>query len=164
MKIRIIYFKDESGAALVIALIMLIVLTLIGLAATFTSTFEVILSGNKRGATDAFYAAESGIQVVVANLDNFNLPGKYVNNQYKPFADPNNPNPNPTHADVTITYFPNRSEAPRGSGYGATGQFEFVHYQIDSIGQDQLEQNPMKANCEIREKVVRLIPTLQGGI
>ncbi|MEM3112703.1 MAG: pilus assembly PilX N-terminal domain-containing protein [Candidatus Anstonellales archaeon] len=161
MKGKIANPKNETGAALVVALIMLIVLTLIGLAAMFTSTFEVILSGNKRGATDAFYSAESGIQVVVGNLENFDLPGKYVNNQYNPFTDPKNPNP--TQANVTITYFPDRAEAPRGSGYGATGQFEFVHYQIDSIGQDQLDQNPMKANCEIREKVVRLIPTLQGG-
>ncbi len=153
--------KDRSGAALVIALIMLIILTLMGLAATFTSTFEVMLSGNKRGATDAFYSADSGIQVVVANLENFDLPGKYVNNQYNPFSDSNNPNP--TRANVTITYFPGRSDAPRGSGFSATGNFEFAHYLIDSTGEDQLEQNPMKANCEIQQKVVRLIPTLSGG-
>jgi len=161
MRKKIIVLKDQSGAALVIALIMLIILTLMGLAATFTSTFEVMLSGNKRGATDAFYSADSGIQVVVANLENFDLPGKYVNNQYNPFTDSNNPNP--TNASVTITYFTDRSDAPRGSGFSATGNFEFAHYLIHSTGQDQLEQNPMKANCEIEQKVVRLIPTLSGG-
>jgi hypothetical protein len=51
--------KDQTGAALVIALIMIIVLTLIGLASTFTSTFEISLSGNKRLSTDAFYEAET---------------------------------------------------------------------------------------------------------
>jgi hypothetical protein len=51
--------KDQSGTALVIALIMIVVLTLIGLASTFTSTFETSLSGNKRLSTDAFYIAES---------------------------------------------------------------------------------------------------------
>ena len=51
--------KDQSGTALVIALIMIIVLTLIGLASTFTSTFEISLSGNKRLSTDAFYLAET---------------------------------------------------------------------------------------------------------
>jgi len=164
---KIIVLKDQSGAALVIALIMLIILTLMGLAATFTSTFEVMLSGNKRGATDAFYSADSGIQVVVANLENFDLPGKYEKieeNVYiynNPFTDPNNPNP--TRASVYIKYFSNRSDAPRGSGFSATGNFEFAHYLIHSIGQDQLEQNPMKANCEIEQKVVRLIPTLSGG-
>jgi hypothetical protein len=51
--------KDQSGTALVIALVMIVVLTLIGLASTFTSIFETSLSGNKRLSTDAFYIAES---------------------------------------------------------------------------------------------------------
>jgi hypothetical protein len=51
--------KDQSGAALVVALIMIVVLTLIGLASTFSSTFEISLSGNKRLSTDAFYITES---------------------------------------------------------------------------------------------------------
>jgi type IV pilus assembly protein PilX len=50
--------KNESGVALVVALIMMTVLTLIGLASTFTSTFEIMLSGEKRRSTDAFYAAD----------------------------------------------------------------------------------------------------------
>ena len=61
-------FKNQSGVALVIALIMLIVMTLIGLASTFTSTFEIKLSGNKRSSTDAFFAADSGVEVVKANI------------------------------------------------------------------------------------------------
>jgi len=69
--------KNESGAALVIALIMIIVLTLIGLASTFTSNFEIKLSGNKRGSTDAFYAADSGAQSVLVHIANFNVPGQY---------------------------------------------------------------------------------------
>src|SRR4030043_1479751 len=69
--------KNQSGAALVIALIMMIVLTLIGLASTFTSTFEIRLSGNKRGSTDAFYAAEGGIQATLANPANF-TPSSYT--------------------------------------------------------------------------------------
>lgn len=51
--------KDQSGTALVVALIMIVVLTLIGLASTFSSTFEISLSGNKRLSTDAFYNGET---------------------------------------------------------------------------------------------------------
>jgi type IV pilus assembly protein PilX len=82
--------KDQSGVALVLALVMIVILTLIGLASTYTSTFEMKLSGNKRGTTDAFYAADSGVQVIVANVENFSLPGKYVDEKYDPFTDPNN--------------------------------------------------------------------------
>ena len=51
--------EDQSGTALVVALVMIVVLTFIGLTSMFTATFETSLSGNKRLSTDAFYAAET---------------------------------------------------------------------------------------------------------
>jgi hypothetical protein len=152
--------KDQSGVALVLALVMIVILTLIGLASTYTSTFEMKLSGNKRGTTDAFYAADSGVQVVVANVDNFSLPGKYVDNKYDPFTDPKNPNP--TKANVLVQYDTTQEGSPRGSGFSAIS-FEFRHFVIDSKGQDQLDLSLVKSSAEIEQKVVRLVPTLQGG-
>jgi hypothetical protein len=154
-------FRDQSGAALVIALLMIIVITLIGLASASTSIFEIKLSGNKRGSTDAFYSADSGIQIVITNLENFDLSGKYVDNKYDPFTDPNNPNP--TKAEVTIYHDTTQEGAPRGFGFSATGNFGFKHFLIESTGQDQAEFGPIKSTCIIEQKVVRLVPTLQGG-
>lgn len=152
--------KNESGVALVLALVMIVILTLIGLASTYTSTFEMKLSGNKRGSTDAFYAADSGVQVTVANIENFSLPGKYVDNKYDPFTDPSNPNP--TKAKVLIQYDTTQEGSPRGSGFSALN-FEFRHFVIDSTGRDQMELGLIKSACKIEEKVVRIVPTLQGG-
>jgi len=161
MRKKIVYpLKDQSGVALVLALVMIVILTLIGLASTYTSTFEMKLSGNKRGTTDAFYAADSGVQIVVANVDNFSLPGKYVDNKYNPFTDPKNPNP--TKANVLIQYDTTQEGSPRGSGFSAIS-FEFRHFVIDSKGQDQLDLSLVKSAAEIEQKVVRLVPTLQGG-
>jgi type IV pilus assembly protein PilX len=154
--------KDESGVALVIALVLMVVLTLIGLASTLSSTYEVKLSGNKRGSTDAFYAADSGVQVTVANIKNFDLPGQYVDEKYDPFHDNNNPNPNPTNAAVSIQHYSNQAGAPRGFGMSAT-QVNYEHYMIESSGEDQIELNPIRSKCTIEEKVVRMVPTLQGG-
>ncbi len=150
--------KSQSGVALVIALIMIIVLTVVVLAASLTSIFEIKLAANKRGATDAFFAADSGVQVVTANPENFNS-----NTKYDPFSDPSNPNPNPTKAKVQITFEATQSGAPRGLGFSATGNYDFRHYLIESKGEDQVESNPIKSTCTIQEKVVRLVPTLQGG-
>jgi Tfp pilus assembly protein PilX len=55
--------KDERGIAMVVALVILLVLTLIGFSSINTSTFESSISGNERTGTDAFYAAEAGLQV-----------------------------------------------------------------------------------------------------
>jgi len=153
-------FKDQSGVALVLALIMIVILTLIGLASTYTSTFEMKLSGNKRGTTEAFYAADSGVQVVVDRVENFALPGKYVDNKYDPFKDLNNPNP--TKAKVLIQYDTTQEGSPRGSGFSAIS-FEFKHFVIESKGQDQTELGLLKSTSTVEEKVVRLVPTLQGG-
>jgi Tfp pilus assembly protein PilX len=163
MKSRLILLsKDESGVALVIALVLMVVMTLIGLASTFSSTFEIKLSGNKRGSTDAFYAADSGTQVVVANIRNFDLPGQYIDEKYNPFTDSGNPNPNPTNASVNIRHYSNQNGAPRGFGMSAT-QVNYEHYMIESAGEDQIELNPIRSKCIIEEKVVRMVPTLQGG-
>jgi uncharacterized protein (UPF0333 family) len=152
--------KDQSGVALVFALIMMIVLTLIGLASTYTSIFEIKLSGNKRGSTDAFYAADSGVQVAIANIKNFDLTGKYIGDQYDPFTDPSNPNP--TKAKVTINHDTTQSGSPRGIQMSAT-HFGFEHFLIESTGSDQMESSPIKSTCTVQEKVVRMVPTLQGG-
>ena len=139
---------------------MIIVMTLIVLAASFTSNFEIKLAGNKRGSTNAFYSADSGIQVSLGRIENFNIPGQYVDNKYNPFTDNNNPNP--TNTSVNITFNPAQQGAPRGIGISAIS-FEFNHYMIEATGKDQLEANPIKSQCTIQEKVVRLIPTMQGG-
>jgi len=171
--------KDQSGTAIVIALIMIIILTLIGLASTFTSNFEIKLSGNKRASTDAFYTADAGVQSALVNIANFNFPGNFVavNPATLPvdlqnelidsrfntptlflpegviFKDP---------PRVTV-YHTTRTDTSRGSQTSATGNFEFEHYIIDSIGKDQMDTALLKSTCQVREKVIRLIPTVQAG-
>ncbi len=60
--------KEEKGVALVLALLMLLVLTLIGISSISTTNFETSISGNERVRTDAFYAAEAGIQVAINQI------------------------------------------------------------------------------------------------
>jgi Tfp pilus assembly protein PilX len=64
--------KEERGVALIIALLMLLVLTLIGISSISTTTFETSISGNERVRTDAFYAAEAGIQVGINQIPDTN--------------------------------------------------------------------------------------------
>lgn len=149
--------KSQSGVALVIALVMMVVLTLIGLASMFGSTFEIKISARKKCSTDAFYSSDGGIQVVTANVDNFNTS---VNTYpYDPFD--SNPGQNITNThQVTITYDTSQKGAPRGQGISAT-QFEYEHFQVESTGESCAD--PVPSTTIIQEKMVRLIPTMQGG-
>jgi Tfp pilus assembly protein PilX len=171
--------RDQSGAALVVALIMLICLTVIALASNLTSIFEIKLSGNKRGSTDAFYTADGGIQAALSTLTNFST-SSYVavpNTSSLPqglstesidsqLTAPALPLPSgvtftlPPQVTIYHTY---KVGAPRGSGFSATGSYDYAYYIIDSIGTDQIELASLKSSCRLTEKVVRLLPTMQGG-
>jgi hypothetical protein len=177
--------KNESGVALVVALLMIVILSLIGLASSSTSTFEIRLSGNKRGAADAFFTAEAGSQAVIANTANFNtasytpvtdqstlaveLRNESIDSRYPP--DPQNPpstmfsypSGTPyTDSPVVNIYHTSIGGPPKGLGFSAIN-FEFQNYIIDSIGRDQLDVDANKSTCQVREKLVRLVPTMQGG-
>jgi type IV pilus assembly protein PilX len=67
-KIQVV--ENERGSVLVIALIMLVLLTILGISATTTSDIEVQIAGNERNYKRTFYTANSGIEHVKASLSN----------------------------------------------------------------------------------------------
>jgi hypothetical protein len=84
------FLKDQGGVALVIALIMVVLLTLISLASVSTTIFELRLSGNKRGMTDAFlWPIVAQVAAQFSKLRSSND----VTNQYKYSQDASNINP-----------------------------------------------------------------------
>jgi hypothetical protein len=60
---------NDRGSALVVALLVLVLLTLMGISATTTSTIEVQMAANEKFYDLAFYAAESGWQTSLNWLD-----------------------------------------------------------------------------------------------
>ena len=66
--------EHQGGAALVVALIMLLVLTLVGIMALEASRQEVNIVGNQRIYNGAFYAAESGLEDFRKNLPSGSTP------------------------------------------------------------------------------------------
>jgi len=58
--------RGESGSILVVAMMILVVLTIIGIVATNMSTIELNIAGNEIAYKKAFYAADSGVSYVVA--------------------------------------------------------------------------------------------------
>jgi Tfp pilus assembly protein PilX len=63
------YLKSERGMAALVALLLVGMLTVIGLAALSTSDDEVKVAGNQMQEARAFYAAESGLDAAVASLE-----------------------------------------------------------------------------------------------
>lgn len=63
--------RRERGAALIFALSILLVLTVLGVSALRSSSLEQIMAGNTQAMTRAFEAAESGMTLSMANTGNF---------------------------------------------------------------------------------------------
>jgi hypothetical protein len=53
--------REKKGMVLVLGMLLLLVLTLIGISALNTSTYDIRISGNERASVQAFYVAEAGI-------------------------------------------------------------------------------------------------------
>ena len=172
--------NDQSGFAFLIALMMMVVLTLLGIAAMSSSTVETQLSGNRRGATNALYTADASAQSVLAGIGNFaaddgtkfktvdisklpvDLKDEPIDKSYSSpsFALP--PGVTFKHNPQVTIYHMTQKNAPRGAGFSAIN-FGFEHLLIDSVGKDQVGAASNGSTCQIRERVVSIVPTSQGG-
>lgn len=72
--------RSQLGAALVIAIMILLILTVLGIYAVTTATLETKIAGNERVLKDAFYAADGGIDL-----------GRYVTALFLNYEDPTLP-------------------------------------------------------------------------
>ena len=52
---------NERGVALVVAVLVMVTATFLGIAAVMTSDIEMRISGNQRCMDKAFYAADAGV-------------------------------------------------------------------------------------------------------
>jgi len=147
--------QSQQGAALVMAIMILLILTVLGIYAVTTSTLETKIAGNERVLKDAFYAADGGIdcgRMVVAlflTQQNPTLPSRTsVNNETDfrneiigsavinplPYVDTYNGN-----SDTTVKINVDRIKSEEPPGY--SGEFgapvsekqTLIYYAIDSV-------------------------------
>ena len=83
-KLKAKHLKEKKGIALVLSMLLLLVVTLIGINALNTSTYDILISGNERASVQAFYVAEAGINEFMGRFRN------YATNQISD-SDPSNP-------------------------------------------------------------------------
>lgn len=124
---------DKSGAALVIAMIFLGLLTTIGLYTLLNSSTELTSSANYRGNKEAFYAAEGALEYVKG--DGYYFTTKTTMN----FPDNNHPTAaarnlasGGTDATGSIKYL-NSGNPPPGYGFSAKDTMS-SYFVIEATG------------------------------
>jgi hypothetical protein len=142
------FLPKEDGIALVITLLIMLVASVIGFATMTTTDIEVRISGNNHWGNQAFYAADGAVEVALSDGTNFQRTGNNFDLT------------EPVRASVTVGYDPTQKGAPRGKGISSL-HFNFDHYLITAKGYTSVAT--LSASSEIQEKVIKLVPTAQGG-
>lgn len=130
--------RKERGVAFVLALLLLLIVTLIGISAINSSIYEVFISSNKRASVQAFYVAEAGINEFIGRFRP-DATNQILDN------DPNNPEW--------------RVVLAKSSGRGA----EQIGFASDDPNAIPSLQNQLDFGVEVRHKVDASNHVLQYG-
>lgn len=118
--------QTQRGAALVIGLILLVILTLLAITGMNTATAELIMAGNEQFRQNAFQAAEAGIENAVSALPTVPQSGT-------PVVVANVPLPGATAGEEFTTSSRYVGDDLNLPGFSA-GKFVGFHYEITSTG------------------------------
>ena len=116
--------KRQQGAALVVGLLLLLVLTLLAVSGMNSASLEFIMAGNEQYRSNAFQAAEAGIEQTMSQ-GNFN-----------PGALPQTLNGAPTANDTWASAVtPQLLGVPLPALWGNSwNSFSTYHFEISSTG------------------------------
>jgi len=117
--------RQQQGAALVIGLILLLILTLLAVTGMNTASSELIMAGNEQFRQNAFQAAETGIEQAITVLATVPQTGTPVT-----VADMAVPGSAVDEYSTESQYMGDDLNLP---GFSA-GKFVGFHYQITSTG------------------------------
>jgi type IV pilus assembly protein PilX len=118
---------NQRGAALVIGLLLLMVLTLLALTGMTTATTELVMAGNEQYRKNAAHAASAGIEEAIARIDS--VPTSLV-------ATPTLVAPTAVESSTTDLYRTQSRYVGKESGLPQSSADKFVglHYVIESTG------------------------------
>lgn len=119
--------RNQRGAALVVGLVLLVILTLLAISGMNTSSTELLMAGNEQFRQNAVQASAAGIEDAMTVLQNVpqKLNTPVVVNQDVPSA------ANPEDKYTTSSQY--LGEQQFVSGY-SVGKYVGFHYEITSTG------------------------------
>lgn len=121
----------QRGAALVVGLILLLVITILAVSGMNTSTVELQMAGNTQYSQKAFQAAEFGIERAIRS-------GKYDTTTPQPIAKTPVKAGSPEEYEATTTFDDDAGVTPvigpKGYSMGVGSGFSSYHFNTTSVG------------------------------
>ncbi len=155
--------RNERGIVLVIAVLIMITGTVLGIAAVMTSNIEVRMSGNQRSMESALYAADAGIENGLSWLassgvtkpDESGLPT--MKETVEEMTDPENPAISSSQYYIGDLHHSKNPPA----GWDVT-KFRRYYYQIYSAGYEKPRANPEPESSAEVEVIASIVYASQG--
>jgi type IV pilus assembly protein PilX len=138
----------QRGAALVIGLILLLVLTLLAVAGMNTSSMELVMAGNEQFRQKAFRAAETGVERTIPRLASVGQSCQPKDVLDETVADTNNDG-----YKTTARYL---GDGKPPMGY-SEGEYGGIYYQIVSTGRSDRNANSVTTQGTV-------LPQYTGGV
>src|SRR5690606_8444008 len=136
--------KRNKGAALIVGLVLLLVLTILGIVSMKAARFQLLMTGNEQFHIQALNAAESAIEVQIAD-----------GNFQPTFLQPSNPVSidMPGITGTSTIEFMNTGIAPNG---GFSDDMLTYRFRIDAEGEAPADDP--RAHVELRQGIYILAP------
>jgi Tfp pilus assembly protein PilX len=135
--------RHAQGAALVIALLLLVVLTLLAVSGMNSASVEFVMAGNDQFHENAFQASETGIQAAIAAA---------ALNPSAPVAVLAGAVPNSTTDSYTANIVPQLAGASQPAIWGNSwNSFSTYHFEIQSTG------NSLRASTALHNQGVAVV-------
>ena len=122
---------SQQGAALIVGLVLLMVLTVLGISGMNSSTLELTMASNAQYHQDAFQAAETGIDIAISRRTFSTVLGAPGNTL------PVTPLGDGTYSTQAVTGFQQTTPVPDigfSGGEGTPGTIQAFHFDVVSIG------------------------------
>lgn len=147
--------RNQDGIALILAISMLAIMSVLGMMALSTTDTELNLSGNFRTSQMAFFSAQRAVEYAMTDGDIFNDIGagsiSLGNDPHKTNIAAGTGFGIDTDATNTVTY-QMTGMLPPGSGSDPT-YFESRYYLIDVTG-----QGPNNSEARVETQIGRIVP------
>ena len=121
--------RRQRGAALIVGLILLLVLTVLGVSSMRTASLELAMAGNVQFRENAFQLASTGLDTVLQQARDNTLPLNAVAGWQQNLGTTRLEALN-GEFDTSVRYL---SDGSPYSGYSAS-EFVFNHFQVDAEG------------------------------
>ena len=119
--------QRQEGAALIVGLILLMVLTMLGISGMQTSTFELMQANNTQYAQNAFEAAETAVDRAMIPVG--------LNTAIPVVVPETSMGEGSASTYESQTSFATTTNVPQGMfSLGSGGGFQAYHFDIDSTG------------------------------